>query len=82
MNDFNFDLELFLQAITQSGGTISEGSGKLFVDGRETDVVSALKQGFHDDDVYRDRYSIVTKSYSNKQDFQENWITPEPMAAA
>ena len=82
MNTFDFDLDLFLQTLTKSGATITEGSGKLFVDGIETDVVSALKQGFHDNDIYRDHYNIVTKSYSNNQELQENWNTPQLMIAA
>ena len=44
----DFDLDLFIKCFEDAGATITEGTGKLFVDGKETSIVDALKRGFCD----------------------------------
>ena len=48
MNTFDFDLDLFIKSFTDAGAVITKESGKIVVDGKETDLVSAIKRGLND----------------------------------
>lgn len=47
---FDYNIDLLLKSFSDAGAIITEGTGKLFVNGQETDIVTALKQGFCDFD--------------------------------
>ena len=42
------EVDRLVKCFEEMGATFSDGDGKLFVDGKETDIVSALKAGFQD----------------------------------
>lgn len=42
------EVDRLIKCFEYAGATVTDGSGRLFVDGKETDIVSALKAGFCD----------------------------------
>ncbi len=87
MNTFDFDLELFLNSFTEMGASITKGTGKLFVDGKETDVISALKNGFCDLDdrvsyVYKTPRFDVTAQYKQEAMKNSNWALSQKQTMA
>ena len=51
MVDFSnkdFDLDLFIKSFEDSGATVTKGTGRLFVDGKEVNIVDVLKSTFGD----------------------------------
>lgn len=48
MDTFDFDLDLFIKSFVKAGATVKKGNGKIYVNGEETDIVSAIKRGLND----------------------------------
>lgn len=87
MSTFDFDLDLFLDAFSEMGASITKGSGRLFVDGKETDVVSALKNGLYDLDdqisyVFKTPRFNATAQYKQEAVKTTNWALSEKQNVA
>ena len=86
MNTSDFDLSLFLRAFSGIGAIITEGNGELFVDGKETDVITALRKGFCDTEVkptvpYKQNMETVTVEYGLSS-ADNNWANEDQTIAA
>lgn len=47
-NPSEHNIDLLIKSFIDAGATITKGTGKLFVNGQETDIITALKEGFCD----------------------------------
>ena len=53
MADFStedFDLDLFIKSFEDAGATVTKGTGKILVNGKEVDIVEILKEEFGNTD--------------------------------
>ncbi|MBQ7435037.1 MAG: hypothetical protein IJV51_04460 [Oscillospiraceae bacterium] len=89
MNTFDFDLDLFIKSFTDAGAVITKESGKIVVDGKETDLVSAIKRGLNDfggEKAARKELKHATVSYNpgayGSSDQLRNWPSYEQIILA
>ena len=63
MSTFDFDLDLFIKSFTDAGAVITKGTGKIIVDGEETDIVSSIKRGLNDFVIKKQEVQHATVSF-------------------